>query len=128
MDSTEPKGRKHRSANARPGPDLAPLSIEVWRLGKRLAALSSPEARLDDSHRRLLAELERLEVRIADPLGQQFFEGTHADVIDMPDGCDPASERIIIADVLRPGIFVNGICVVVPQVLLAREHEDLHAN
>jgi hypothetical protein len=109
-------------------PDLGPLSVEVWRLGKRLGALPVPEERLADSHRRLTAELTKLHVRIDDPLGQQYIDGMHADVVDQPTGCDPTAERIIISDVLRPSVFVNGICVVMPQIVLERDQGNRHEN
>lgn len=107
---------------------LAPLAVEVWRLGRRIAAAPGTSERFADSHARLVRALEDAGVRTDDPLGTRFVEGTSAQIIDMPDGADPALESVIVTDVLRPAVYVDGICIVTPQVILGRSNDDGGTN
>lgn len=99
---------------------LAELGTEVWRLGRRITANPDASDRIRESHVGLVRCLTDLGVRIDDPLGQPFVEGMNADVIDLPEGADPANESMVITDVLKPAIFVDNVCVVTPQVVVER--------
>jgi hypothetical protein len=103
---------------------IARLALEVWRLGRRVEAAPGTSGRIADSYTRLVRELEALGVRIDDPFRRRFVDGTHAEIVDLPDGADPARETLIVSDVLRPAVFVDGQCVVVPQIILQRAEPE----
>lgn len=103
--------------------ELSPLAIEVWRLGRRISAAPGTSERIADSHARLVRACEDAGIRVDDPLGRQFIDGTHAEIIDMPDGADLVTDRIVVTDVLRPAVYVDGACVVMPQVILGRSEQ-----
>ncbi len=100
---------------------LAELGTEVWRLGRRITANPDASNRIRESHVGLVRCLTDLGVRIDDPLGQTFVEGMNADVIDLPEGADPANEPMVITDVLKPAVFVDDVCVVTPQIIVERK-------
>ena len=107
---------------------LGNLGTEVWRLGRRLGASDNISDRIQESHRGLMRCLDELGVRVDDPIGDRYFEGMNVDLIDLPDGADPANEVMIITDVLRPAVFVNGICVVTPQIIVERQEDKEKPN
>ncbi len=100
---------------------LGSLAVEVWRLGRRLESAPDANERLLDSHRRLSDELVALSVRIDDPIGRKYIDGLNAEVLDMPLNYDPATGGLVISDVLRPAVFLQEVCIVVPQIMLSRE-------
>jgi hypothetical protein len=104
------------------------LAAEVWRLGRRIDAQPETHERIVDSYKRLVAALEDGGVRIDDPIGRRFVDGTNAEIIDLPNGSDPARDVLIVSDVLRPAVFVAGEAVIIPQVLLAYEQQSQEAG
>jgi hypothetical protein len=102
-------------------PASAPIAIEVWRLGRRLAQDASAGERLHDSYRRLLAEIERVGLALDDPLGRPYVAGMAAEIVDMPDGAALEPDSLVVSDVLRPAVFFAGRCVVQPQIILSRK-------
>lgn len=107
---------------------LGRLAVEIWRLGRRIDALPEPQERITDSYKRLVAALEDGSVRIDDPIGQRFIEGTNAEVIDLPKGSDPARDVLIVSDVLRPAVFVAGEAIIIPQVVLTHGQHSQEAD
>jgi len=103
---------------------LAALGVEVWRLGRRADAAPEQGDRFRDAHSRLVRALEDAGVRIDDPLGREFVEGTTADIIDMPEGLNPAEDRLVVANVLRPAVYVAGRCVISPQIVVGRQNSE----
>lgn len=133
--SRSPKATSPVAAAAPPARPLrqlgvAALAIEVWRLGRRILAAPGTSERIVDSHARLVRLVEDGGIRVDDPLGRRFVEGTHAEIIDMPDGADPVTESIVVTEVLRPAVYVDDICVVIPQIILGRteQKEGNHAQ
>ena len=105
-----------------PTATLGSLGTEVWRFGeRRIAAAPETNDRIQESHKNLVRCLEQLGVRIQDPLGERYIEGMNADVIDLPNSVDAANEILIITDVLRPTVFIDGVCIVSPQIIVERE-------
>jgi hypothetical protein len=92
------------------------LGVEIWRLGGRIEAGRTD--RLDDSYQRLLEVFAELGGRIDDRSGERFIEGTAAEILSQPDGVDPGAGTLIWSETVRPGIYLDGQCVVIPQVML----------
>ncbi len=103
---------------------LAALGVEVWRLGRRIESASEQGDRFKESHSRLVRGLEDAGVRIDDPLGREFVEGTTADIIDMPTGVNPGEDTLVVTNVLRPAVFVAGKCVISPQIVVERQESE----
>ncbi len=102
--------------------DLAKLGLEIWRLGQRLGAGRAD--RLEDSVRRLTEAFEAVGGRLEDRTGEAFVDGTTAEILHQPDGVVPGSDRLVWAETVRPGVYINGHCAVVPQVILELEQGD----
>lgn len=100
---------------------LAHIAIEVWRLGKRLDATGEAPERIRASYDRILLKLHEGGVEVRDPTGERFVEGMNAEVIDMPPADPVGRSALVVADVLRPAVFLRGTCVIAPQVVLATE-------
>jgi len=103
---------------------LAALGVEVWRLGRRIEGAAEQGDRFKDSHSRLVRALEDAGVRIDDPFGREFVEGTTADIIDMPTGINPSEDTLVVTNVLRPAVYVAGKCVVPPQIVVERQKSE----
>ncbi len=103
---------------------LAALGVEVWRFGRRIAKACDAGDRYQDSLARLVRALEDVGVRIDDPLGRVFVEGTTAEIVDMPAGIDFVNDTLVVANVLRPAVFVAGKCVVAPQIVVERQNTE----
>ena len=105
------------------GPEFSPiaqLAIEVWRLGLRLDQSEISPERLTDSLRRLTSALDRAGVRFHDPVGERYFEGMNAEVIGLGDRTDSGLDSLAITQVLRPAVFVNGVCLIAPQIVVGQ--------
>ena len=101
------------------GAVLAQLGVEVWRLGQRLGGGELSHERLEDSFRRLIQALGKAGVRIDDPNGLVYVEGMNAEVIGGGEaGSGSPPEALVIAQVLRPAVFVNDVCMIPPQVVI----------
>ncbi len=103
------------------GSTLAKIAVEVWRLGRRLDRVEHLPAGVRQAHERLRRLLDDGGVEIRDPYGERFFEGSNAEVIDGPGAGTVEPERLLVTDVLRPGVFINGTCVIAPQVVLGSD-------
>lgn len=103
---------------------LAALGVEVWRLGRRTESASEQGDRFKESHGRLVRCLEDAGVRIDDPLGRKFVEGMTADVIDMPTEINQSEDTLVVANVLRPAVYVAGKCVVAPQIVVEHQKSE----
>lgn len=101
---------------------LARLGVEIWRLGARLHHGNLERAR--DSHERLLRAFEDLGGRIEDRAGEFFVDGMTAEILDQPQGIDPAAGTLVWAETIRPGIVIGGQQVLAPQVLLAAHEPE----
>lgn len=91
------------------------LVTEVWRLGQRLNAVPITNDRIHDSFERLRRVLEEHGATAWDPTGTAFHDGMNVEVIASPQG---ESGPLVIAEVLRPGVLIDGVCVSSPQVIL----------
>lgn len=100
---------------------LASLGVEIWRLGIRLRA--GNHDRVEDSYKRLVRVFEDAGGRLEDRQGDPFIDGMTAEVLDQPQGVDPGDGGLVWAETIRPGIYLHGRCIVVPQVLLTQASE-----
>ena len=98
---------------------LAMLGVELWRLEVRAKRIESATAL--DSYERLMDVFVQIGGRVEDRTGERFIDGQIAEVLHQPPGTDPGSHRLVIAETVRPAVFVRGRCVFVPQVILDRE-------
>ena len=94
---------------------ITELVIEVWRLGQRLKVVPIRNDRIHDSFERLHRVLEKYGATAWDPTGTAFYDGMNVEVIASPQG---ESRPLVIAEVLRPGVLIDGVCVSSPQVIL----------
>ncbi|TAJ19602.1 MAG: hypothetical protein EPO65_06340 [Dehalococcoidia bacterium] len=63
----------------------------------------------------------RLGGRVDDRTGERFVDGQLAEVLHQPDGANPGSDRLVIAETIRPAVFIDGRCIIIPQVILDHE-------
>jgi hypothetical protein len=96
---------------------LATLAVEVWRLRRRLNA-ESVSGRTLASCRRLEELLLEGRVRVDDPLGEDYVDGSLAEVIDAPPNWTTPEQRLVVVETLRPAVFLGEVCIMQPQVLL----------
>lgn len=102
---------------------LARLGVEIWRLGQRLRR--SDTGRLPDSHERIARVFEELGGTIEDRAGEPFIDGMDAEILHQPDGIDPSSGSLYIAEVIRPAISVHGKRELPAQLILMSREESL---
>ena len=95
---------------------LAMMGVELWRLAARAKRTESAPAM--DSYERLMRLFTQVGGRVEDRTGERFVDGQVAEVLHQPDGTDPGSHRLVIAETVRPAVFVHDRCVIVPQVIL----------
>jgi hypothetical protein len=98
---------------------LVRLALEVWRFGSRVAHYDGSSLdRLADSHARLLVLLEEAHIRIDDPTGRRFIEGSSVQIIDAPTGVDTLATPLTVVSVLRPNIYIDDKLALEAQVIL----------
>jgi hypothetical protein len=100
---------------------MARLGVEIWRLGRRVAESEAP--RIADSYGRLVQAFEDAGGRIEDRSGETFFDGTRAEILDQPTNPGPDG-RLVVAETVRPAVYVGGVCIIEPQLILARANLD----
>ena len=102
---------------------LASLGVEIWRLGVRLDA--ADHGRLQDSYKRLKRAFEDLGGRLEDRRGERFVDGMTAEILDQPRGADPGDGGLVWIETIRPGVYLDGKCIVSPQIMLAEAPEGI---
>ena len=103
---------------------LALVAVEVWRLGRRLEKSEGLPESVRNAYERMTRLLEDGGIEIRDPYGGRFIEGSNAEVIGSPQTETVTEGELIVTDVLRPGIFVGGVCEIAPQVVLGASQDD----
>ena len=96
---------------------LGLLGVELWRLESRAKRIESPTAM--DSYERLVEIFTRMGGRIEDRTGERFVDGQLAEILHQPSPIDGAS--LVIGETVRPAVFADGECVMIPQLILASE-------
>lgn len=102
---------------------ISALAIEIWRLERRIESEEATPERIKDSHGRLRRVLADYGVEVRDQHGERFAEGMIAEVLDMPAAANPHRDVLIVSGVVRPGVFIRGRCITVPQLIVCRPSE-----
>jgi hypothetical protein len=104
--------------------DLAKLSIEIWRLQKKIKKISNnPKdiSSLDFSYRQLINYLCNMGVTFEDFQGQAYDAGLAVEVIENTTSNISKDSNPIILETIEPALFINNRLLKIGKVIIGSQ-------